>query len=103
MTQLPIACSLDGRALAARQSVLRASVLAEAATVERLPDGYRWQFSTPADVVARIGAVIDAERQCCRFLRFQVAVDPDGGAITVDVTGPPGTAEFLEGWLLPSR
>ena len=103
MTQLPVACSLDGRALAARQSDLRASVLAEAAKVERLADGYRWQFSAPGDVLARIGAVIDAERQCCRFLRFQVAADPDGGAITVDVTGPPGTAAFLESWLMPSR
>ena len=32
MEDLPIACSLDGRALAARQSDLRVSVLAEAAT-----------------------------------------------------------------------
>jgi hypothetical protein len=103
MEDLPIACSLDGRALAARQSDLRVSVLAEAATIERLPDGYRWQFPPAVDVLARIGAVIDAERHCCRFLRFQVLADPDRGAVTVDVTGPPGTVEFLESWLAPSR
>jgi hypothetical protein len=103
MKELPIACSLDGRALAARQSDLRASVFAEAATIERLTDGYRWQFSGGENVLARLGAVIDAERHCCRFLRFHVDADPDGGAVTLDVTGPPGTAEFLESWIAPSR
>ena len=39
--------------------------------------------------------MIDAERQCCRFLRFQVTVERDEGPIVLDVTGPPGTREFL--------
>jgi hypothetical protein len=103
VTELPIACSLDGRALAARTSDLRGSVLAEASTVERLPDGYRWRFAAAENVLARIGEVIDAERHCCRFLRVQVLAEADGGAVTVDVTGPPGTVEFLESWLPSSR
>ena len=103
MTQLPIACSLDSRALAVRHSDLRASVLAEATATERLPDGYRWRFATGENLVARIGAVVDAERLCCRFLRFQVQTEPDGAAVTLDVTGPEGTAEFLESWVGSSR
>jgi hypothetical protein len=103
MTQLPIACSLDSRALAARQSDLRASVLAEATATERLPDGYRWRFSTGENLVGRIGAVVDGERLCCRSLRFQLQADPDGAAVTLDVTGPEGTAEFLESWVGSSR
>jgi hypothetical protein len=35
------------------------------------------------------------ERQCCRFLRFAVTVEPDHGPITVYLTGPAGTREFL--------
>jgi len=99
---LPIACSLDGRALAGRQAALRTGVLADAEAVERLPDGYRWRFRDGGDLMARLGAVIDAERHCCRFLRFAILADPDGGSITVDVTGPRGTIEFLETWL-PAR
>jgi len=34
--------------------------------------------------------------KCCRFLRFAVAAEPDGGPISLEVTGPPGTAQFLE-------
>jgi len=96
---LSIACSLDDRALAGRTSELRASVLAEAQAVERLPDGYRWRFLSGADLFTRLGAVIDAERQCCRFLRFAIDADPALGSVTVDVTGPAGTADFLERWI----
>jgi len=28
-------------------------------------------------------------------LRFQVTVEPDGGPVWVDLTGPPGAREFL--------
>jgi len=98
-TNLPIACSLDSPALAQRRSELRSSVLSEAAAVDRLEDCYRWTFQHAADVVARIGAVIDGERQCCRFLRFSMEADPDLGTVTLTISGPSGTAEFLESWL----
>ena len=101
-SDLPVACTLDGRALATRQSELRASVLAEAESVERLPDGYRWRFRAGRDLLARLGPIIDAERRCCRFLQFAIAADPDLGSVTVDVTGPAGTADFLETWIAPA-
>ena len=95
---MPIACSLDGPALGRRQAELRAGVLAEAEAVERVPDGYRWRFRHAADLFARLGPIIDAERHCCRFLRVAISGDQDRGKVTLEITGPPGTAEFLEGW-----
>jgi hypothetical protein len=99
MTDLPIACSLDALALGHRQSELRASILAEAEAVERLPDGYRWRFRHEPTLFARLGPIIDGERHCCRFLHFAIAADQDRGGVTVDVTGPAGTADFLESWI----
>ena len=96
---LPVACSLDGGALAGRQSELRTSVLAEAESVERLADGYRWRFREGGELFARLGPIIDAERRCCRFLRFAITAEPDLGTVTVDITGPAGTADFLETWI----
>ena len=98
MTDLPIACSLEGPALGRRQSELRAGVLAEAESVERLPNGYRWRFRHAPDLFARLGPVIDGERHCCRFLRFTIAADEDRGSVTVEITGPDGTPQFLEAW-----
>ena len=103
MTDLPIACSLDTPALARRQSELRAGLLSEAESVERLPDGYRWHFGHAPDLFQRLGSIVDAERQCCRFLRFHIAGDQDRGPVTFDVTGPAGTADFLESWIPPRQ
>ena len=96
---LPIACSLDRGALASRQAELRAGVLSQADSVERLPQGYRWRFREQKDLFARLGPVIDAERHCCRFLQFAIAADPDMGVVTLDVIGPDGTPDFLESWI----
>ena len=98
---LPIACTLDGRALSGRVSELRTGVLASAEAVERLPDGYRWRFRSEPGLFARLGAVIDAERHCCRFLRFAIDTEPGLGSVILEVTGPPGTADFLDGWIAP--
>jgi hypothetical protein len=43
--------------------------------------------------------MIDAERRCCRFLRFVVTVEPGDDSICLEVTGPAGTREFLDGLL----
>jgi hypothetical protein len=99
MPDLPIACSLDGPALGRRQAELRASVLAEAESAERLADGYRWRFRHTPDLFARLGPIIDGERHCCRFLRFTIAADQDRGSVIMEVTGPAGTADFLESWI----
>lgn len=102
MKHLPIACSLDGREVAARQSQLRVGLLAQATEVERINDGYRWRFADAPGLVASLGTIIDAERHCCEFLQFHVLAEPGAGSVTLDVSGPPGTPEFLESWF-PER
>ena len=103
MGDMPVACSLDADALGCRQSDLRSGVLAEAESVERLADGYRWHFRHAADLFARLGPLIDAERACCRFLRFAIEAAPDQGTVTLEITGPDGTVEILEQWLPSHR
>jgi hypothetical protein len=39
--------------------------------------------------------IIDSERSCCSFLRFQLTAEPATGPVTFDETGPPGTREVL--------
>jgi hypothetical protein len=46
-------------------------------------------------VLSAIAETIDAERLCCRFLRFELVVAPNGGPVELRLNGPPGTAEFL--------
>lgn len=53
----------------------------------------------PADVLSAILETVDAERKCCRFLQFEITVEPDGGPIWLELAGPPGTREFLSALL----
>src|SRR5262245_4739123 len=92
---LPIACSLTPLELQARQNELLPGLLARARSREPVSGGYRWEFDPTPDLVREVAAVIDAEHRCCRFLRFQLSVEPGDGPVRLEVTGPEGTDEFL--------
>jgi hypothetical protein len=96
MADLPVACTLTPETVKTRRSGLLPGLRQRAERLEPIHDGYRLRFAPSADVLAAIAGTIDAERQCCRFLRFQVTVEPDDGPIALDLTGPPGTSEFLD-------
>ena len=95
MSDLPLACTLDTAELAARRDALLPGLIARATGHEILPDGMRWQFRPSSDLLTAVVATIEAERHCCRFLRFELGVAPDGGPLSLTVTGPAGTREFL--------
>ena len=97
MSDVPIACTLSPDALETRREGLLAGLFQRAEHHELTELGIRMRFAPATDVVAAIARVVDAERQCCRFLRFAISVEPDGGPILLELTGPPGTREFLAG------
>jgi diadenosine tetraphosphatase ApaH/serine/threonine PP2A family protein phosphatase len=95
MSELPVACTLGPAALKARREGLLADLLLRADEHEELADGHRLHFAAADDILGLIASAIDAERQCCRFLRFRVTVEPDEGPILLELTGPEGTRDFL--------
>ena len=99
MADIPIACTLAPDALRARRDGLLADLLRRAEHQELLDEGLRVRFAPDNDTLATIAQVVDAERRCCRFLRFVITVEPDGGEISLDLSGPAGTREFIAGLL----
>lgn len=99
MPDLPVACTLSPAALKARRSGLLADLVRRAENREQLPDGWRLRFAAVEDIVPTIARTVDAERHCCRFLRFTILVQPDSGPICLDMQGPAGTREFLAAML----
>ena len=95
MADLPVVCTLHPGELNARAIQLLPGVAAAATNRLSIGDGYRFEFAVTSDILSSILSMIDAERQCCQFLRFQLTVEPGGGPVTLDVTGPPGAQEFL--------
>ena len=99
MTDLPIVCTLSEEGLRARKQGLLAQVARRATCLTKVPAGYRFEFDAGSDTLSLIAIMIEAERRCCRFLQFELNVGPDLGPLTLTLTGPEGTQQFLEALL----
>jgi hypothetical protein len=91
----PIACTLTPDALRARRAGLLSDLLHRAEGREDVAEGLRLRFAPTSKTLATIALAVEAERHCCRFLRFGITVEPDGGPIFLELTGPLGTREFI--------
>ena len=95
MPDLPVACTLTPEALTARRQGLLAEVLQRAEAHEELDNGHRLSFAASDETLALLARAVAAERHCCQFLRFRITVEPGAGPVTLELTGPEGTREFL--------
>jgi hypothetical protein len=96
---LPIACTLTPEELRRGRAGLLPGILARAEGHESVDGGFRFRFKSEAGLLPALAAMMEAERRCCRFLHFQLTAEPDEGPVSLEVTGPPGTTEFLAGWI----
>jgi len=96
MSQPPSACSLTASGLRARRRAVLELLRRHGREQRPLPNGYRLCFEQSDDVMASLAALIETERACCPFLSFQMIVEPDHGPVSLELTGPAGTREFLE-------
>ena len=94
-----ISCTLTQIELMTRRAELLPGLLSKASTQETIPGGFRWSFSGTKGLLNSVASVIEAERSCCRFLRFRLTLEPDGGLLWLEVTGPEGTQNFLSSLL----
>ena len=95
MQNLPIVCTLTPETVATRKAELLPGLFRRAENTEPTPDGYRLRFAPSAGMLQAIVSAIDAERRCCRFLRFDLTVEPDDGPLVLTLAGPPGAREFV--------
>ena len=73
---------------------LLADLVRNADHIDTLEEGYRMRLHHKhTDLVMKLE---DAERSCCQFLSFEVAFPAGLDTISVSVTGPAGTREFLD-------
>jgi hypothetical protein len=94
-TKLPVACALTERELAERRAGLFAELRPFRQEARWLADGVALDYAAEPGVIAALGRVIELEHQCCPFLRFRLSVDAGGGRVSLELTGPDGTREFL--------
>lgn len=92
---LPIACTLSAAQLAADRDTLLLGLADHAVERTPLPSGLRLRFRATAERMRQIDAVVRRERQCCPFLEFRIGLPLAGSSLTLEVSGPEGTATLL--------
>ena len=95
LDHLPVACSLGDAELGEREATLLAQFRPGVVETEELEDGYAFRIPGDASGIRLVAELIVAERECCPFLAFELAAEPNKGPIILRVTGPNGAKEFL--------
>lgn len=88
-------CTLTSDQLSAQRKQLLPNLFQRAEQVEDIPNGLRFRFAHRPGLVTELAAIIEKERVCCSFLSFRLITEKGEGPITLEVSGPPGTAEML--------
>jgi hypothetical protein len=94
-TSSELTCSLTPDQLDAQREQLLPGLFKKAERVEEITDGLRFMFAHKSGLVSELAAVIEKERVCCSFLSFRLITEKGEGPITLEVSGPAGTAEML--------
>jgi len=94
-SDLPIACKLTDSDFQQRRAGLLRTVASGVVETKELEDGYAYRFPSSVSWLATLAELITVERECCPFLRFNLRLEPAEGPIWLELTGPPGTKDFL--------
>jgi hypothetical protein len=85
---LPIACTLTEAELRQRRQSIIDTFREIGVSVNELSAGYAYSFAPTPEALSQIARLVDMERQCCPFLTFKIVVEPAGGLMRLEVTGP---------------
>jgi hypothetical protein len=63
--------------------------------VQEVEYGYEFMFPNETEIISKITEFVVNERLCCPFLKFTLNVFSNGEPVSLSLTGPIGTQEFL--------
>jgi hypothetical protein len=87
MNESPIACSLSAEDIRRRLSTMRKLGEVALLEVEARPDGALLSFRNSPHVRNELSSIVEAEAECCSFLKL--SVDADGERLVLAVLAPP--------------
>jgi hypothetical protein len=99
----PIACRLADPEFRKREATLLSQFKSAVLSTEELPDGYAFRILADKKGMVLVCELILAERECCPFLTFELTAQPNMGPVSVRVTGPASTKDFLKTILCKSE
>lgn len=93
----PIACRMDALSPAERTRRREVLEVLNQRTVEvvETSDGMAFHLRRDPDTPALAGEFVAYESRCCPFIRFELAVEAEGGLVRLSLGGREGVGEFL--------
>lgn len=86
--------ALDGSARE-RHTLLSERLLSRVVELRELPNGYGVHLPGEHETILHAAEFIALERLCCPFFSLALRLEPDGGPLWVEVTGPEGIKPFI--------
>jgi hypothetical protein len=96
-TQPPLICNMGVFTPDQRQYHIEATthLIQAIESVQEVENGYQFTFPNETEFISKIAEFISNERLCCPFLKFSLDVFSDSEPISLSLSGPEGTQEFL--------
>jgi hypothetical protein len=93
----PFACQMDAIEADKRQRHMATArqVFQSVKSIRELPDGYAFHLPNDSNMMRLVAEFISLERLCCPFFGFTLEIEPEGGAVWLQLTGREGVKPFI--------
>lgn len=93
----PLVCNMGVFTTAQREAHIQTTteLIQSVLCVQEVENGYEFSFPNESNFLPKVAEFISNERLCCPFLKFTLNVFSKTEPITLTLTGPIGTQEFL--------
>ena len=93
----PLACNMGVFTPIQRQDHIQVTtqLIQAVQSVREVENGYEFLFPNETEFISKIAEFISNEQLCCPFLQFTLHVDSSSKPVSLALTGPVGTQEFL--------
>jgi len=96
-SETPLACNMDVFTPFQREAHIRTTteLIQAVQRIQEVENGYEFTFPNETDFISKIAEFISNERLCCPFLNFTLNIVSNHEPVSLSLTGPLGTQEFL--------
>ena len=93
----PLVCNMNVFTSAQREAHIQTTtdLIQALQSVQEVKNGYEFTFPNETEFISKIAEFISNERLCCPFLKFTLNILSNREPLSLSLTGPIGTQEFL--------
>ena len=94
---ISLACNMDVFTPVQRESHIQVTteLIEVVQSIKAVENGYMLTFPNETEYISKIAEFISNERLCCPFLEFNLHILSNYEPVSLSLTGPVGTQEFL--------